>query len=345
MLIFDLVDPVELTGAARATYREVPDESQFTLNQLLPDVEVQDVEYRVAAASVTHGEAAFRAFDTPTPIGRRQATLTTTVGLFPPVGQKLVVGEFERVMLQRAQGSTVDTLVRQSYLDTHSNVIAIRTRMERARAQVLTTGKFTLTDENGLTLTADFGVAADHLNVAPAGALWTDVNADLFGDLEAWFTKYQDDDEFGELPGAITTSRRVVNLARKNKQIVRAVFGPLATEGHVTQEQLRTVLIDEGFPPFRTYETKVGGQRLIADDKVILSPSDPASLGETQFGITADALELVNSNVVEFALHDAPGITAVQLKNGDPAQIYNKATAGAIPVLTRPNRLFVADVA
>src|SRR5690242_20534595 len=136
MLIFDLVDPVELTGAARATFRENPDDTLFTLDSLLPNVEVQDVEYRVAAASVTHGEAAFRAFDTPTPIGKRQATLTTTVGLFPPLGQKLVVGEYERIMLARAQGSQVDSLVRQSYTDTHSNVVAIRTRMERARAQV-----------------------------------------------------------------------------------------------------------------------------------------------------------------------------------------------------------------
>jgi hypothetical protein len=344
MLIFDLVDPVELTGAARATFREVPDETQFTLDQILPNVEVQDVEYRVAAASITHGEAEYRSFDVPTPIGKRQATLTTTTGIFPPVGQKLVVGEYERIQLQRAQGMSAGRLVDQSYRDTHSNVVAIRTRLERARAQVLLTGKFTLTDENGLTLAADYGVAGDHLNVAPA-TLWTNPAADFFGNLEAWFTKYQDDDEFGELPGAITTSRRVINLIRKNSQVIRAVFGPLATEGHVTPAQLNQVMIDEGFPVFRAYETKIGGQRLIPDDKVILTPQDPASLGETQFGITADALELVNSNIVEMALKDAPGITAVQLKQGDPLQIFNKATAAALPVLTRPNRLFVADVA
>ena len=345
MLIFDLVDPVALTGAARATFKEVPDETQFTLDALLPNVEVQDVEYRVAAASITHGEAQYRAFDTPTPTGKRQATVTTTVGMFPPVGQKLIVGEYERIQLQRAQGMSNARLVDQSYRDTHSNVIAIRTRIERARAQVLTTGKFTLTDENGLTLAADFDVPSDHLNVAPVGLAWTDPDADIFGDLETWFTKYQDDDEFGALPGAITTSRRVANLLRKNKQIVRAVFGPLATEGHVTLEQLRQVLTDEGFPTIRTYDTKINGARLIADDKVILTPGDAASLGETQFGITSDALELVNSNIVEMSIKDAPGITAVQLKQGDPVQIFNKATAAALPVLTRPNRLFVADVA
>jgi hypothetical protein len=344
MLIFDVVDPVELTGAARAKFIEVPDQNLFTLDELLPNVEVQDVEYRVANATITHGEAKYRGFDTPTPIGKRQATLTTQVGMFPPVGQKLIVGEYERIQLQRAQGMSNDRLVAQSYKDTASNVIAIRTRLERARAQVLTTGKFTLTDENGLTLVADFDVPADHLNVAPA-TVWTDPDADLWGDLEAWFSKYQDDDDEGQVPGQITTSRRVMNLMRANKQVVRAIFGPLATEGHVTPAQLNDILDAEGFPRIKLYDTKIGGQRLIADDKVILTPSDARTLGETQFGITTDALELVNSNAVEFAIHDAPGVTAVQMKNDDPAQIYNKATAAALPVLSKPNRLFVADVA
>lgn len=343
MLIYDLVDPVEMTGAARAAYREVPDTDQFTLNEVLPDVEVQDTHWEAAVGTVTHGEAKFRNFDTPTPVGKRRAELTTKRGVFPPIGQKLIVGEYERIMLEVAKGMQLGEIVSQSYRDTHSNVVAIRTRIERARAQVLLTGAFTLTDENGLSMEADYEVPGDHF-VAP-GTLWTNPAADLFGDLEAWFTKYQDDDPEGQLPGRITTSRRVINLARKNQQVIRAVFGPLASEGRVSPTQLNEVLIDEGFPAFVAYEAKVGGQRLIPDDKLILTPANARDLGETQFGITVDALELVNSNQVDMALKDAPGITAVQLKNDDPAQILNKATAASIPVLRNSNRIIVADVA
>lgn len=337
-ILYDLVDPAVLTGVAR----EVPVRTDLTLNTLLPDVEVPDVEFAAVAASITHGEAKFRAFDTPTPIGVRQAERTTLRGVYPPVGQKLIVGEYERLVLQRAQGLAEGRLARQAYEDTRSNVIAIRSRVERARGQVLETGKFSLVDENGLTLTADFGVPPAQLNVTPA-VLWSDPTADVFGNLETWSTAYADANQ-GRQPGNFLTSRRVVNAARLNKQVIRAIYGPSATEGRVTPQQLNDVLADQGFPGFTTYDVKIGGTRVITDDKLIMTPSDPEELGRTEWGITADALELVQSNQTDFALSDAPGIVAVTLKSGDPVQIAAKATAGVLPVLRTPTLLFVAKV-
>jgi hypothetical protein len=339
MLVTDILDLAELTGAAR----EIEDPEGYTLNQLLPNDEIEDVEYIGRQSEITRGVAQFRSWDAETPIGRRQATTTTRQVKLPPLGQKLVIGEYERILLQRAQGAQNGALVQQVYSDTRSNVQSIRSRMEVARGQVLTTGKFTLTDENNLTLEADFGVPAGRLDVAPAVA-WSDPTSDLFGFLEQLMTTYADGNASGQLPGRFTTSRRVVNLARANQQVIRAIYGSQATEGRVTAEQLNQVLEDQGMPRFVVYNTKVAGVAVLPDDKIILTPTNAESLGRSVFGITVEALELVGSNAVDFTLADAPGITAVTLKDGDPARIWSKANATAMPALDDPTLLMTADV-
>jgi len=339
MLVTDITDLAELTGAAR----EIDNPDDYTLNQLLPDDTIEDIEFVSRRSEITRGVAEFRSWDAETPIGRRQATTTTARVKLPPLGQKLVIGEYERILLQRAQGAQNGALVRQVYDDTRSNVQAIRSRMERARAQVLTTGKFTLVDENNLALEANFDVPAGRLNVTPA-LPWTDVNSDLFGFLEQLMTTYADGNARGQLPGRFTTSRRMVNLARANKQVVRSIYGPLATEGRITPDQVNQVLADQGIPPLVINDTKIQGVRLIPDNLVLATPSNPADLGRTVFGITVEALELVGSNAVDFTLADAPGVIAVTLKDGDPARIWTKANATAMPALDDPTLLMTAKV-
>lgn len=339
MLVTDILDLAELTGAAR----EIEDPEGYTLTQLLPNDTIDDIEYVGRQSEITRGVAEFRSWDAETPIGRRQATTTTRRVKLPPLGQKLVIGEYERILLQRAQGAQNGALVRQVYTDTRSNVQAIRSRMERARGQVLTTGKFTLVDENNLALEADFGVDPARLNVAPA-LPWSDPNSDLFGFLEQLMTTYADGNAAGQLPGRFTTSRRVMNLARANKQVIRAIYGSQATEGRVTPEQLNGALDDQGLPRFFVYNTKIEGQNVIPDDLIIATPSNAEALGRSVYGITVEALELVGSNAVDFTLADAPGVTAVTLKDGDPARIWSKANATAMPALDDPTLLMTADV-
>jgi len=345
-LITDVVDPAVLTGAAR----EIPDPATYTLADLLPNVEVDDDEYTITAATVTRGGvASYRAFDTPTPIGRRAASMVVSRGQYPMLGNKLPIGEYERLRVRRAQGASIENqLVRQVYDDTRTNVLAIRARLERARGQVLSTGRLTLVRavDNGLDLTVDYQVPASQLNVAPVGVLWPNPAADFFGDLERWITAYSLGNDKGELPGRITTSRRMMNLARANSQVIRAIYGPSATEGRITPDQVNQVLADQGFPALSTNDVMIGGVRVIPDNKVILTPSNAEDLGRTEFGITVDALDLVENQNVDFKIADAPGITAVMWKEEiDPPTTSSKATAGSLPVLRDSRLLFVASAA
>lgn len=339
MLVTDLTDLAILTGAVR----EIDPPVDYTLNGLLPDDTIADVEYSTRKSTVTRGEAEFRAYDAETPIGRRRATVTTGRQLLPPLGTKFLIGEFERIMLQRAQGMNTQALENGIYDDARSGVVGIRRRMERARAQVLYTGKFSLVDENDLTLEADFQVDPDNLDVEPATPL-SDPDLDLYGFFEALIEQYRDSNIGGQAPGRFTTSRRAVNAMRANKQVIRSIFGPLATEGNVTVAQLSQALVDNDFPTLAQYNTRVDGEYLIPTDRLIITPTDPRDLGRTVWGITAESLELVGSNAVDMTLADAPGIVAVTLKEGDPVRIWTKSAAVGMPAIDDPTLLMTAKL-
>lgn len=340
-LIFDLVDLAVLNQGIRLIE---PPTTYGPLQALLPVKEVEDVEYKIRRGTITRGIAQYRSFDAPTPVGRRRGNATTTKQPLLPLGQKLMVGEYESIMLQRMKGAGVDgDLAQQIYDDSTANVSAIRARVQQGIGQVLSTGVFTLEQENGLTDEAVFDVPASHLDIPPDD-LWSDPDSDLFGFLEDIADLYQTDSDDGQLPGSFMTSRRVVNAVRRNKQVIRGVWGPLATEGLVTPAQANQVLSDEGLPTFQVDETKIGGRRVIPDDTVIVGPSNPADLGHTVYGITGQAIVLANSNAVDFTREDAPGITAYTMTEPDPPTVWSAADATCVPVLERPELLMTLKV-
>src|SRR5574343_424275 len=137
-LSFDYVQPAELTGYVR----EVPAPLELTLNRFLPDRLIHDVEAAWDIVTRTNRAATYRAYDAETPIGKRDQFSRARVAL-PPLGQKLVVGEEERLQLERVRsgGDSRNRLVEAIYNDADTNVRAVYNRAELARGDVLTDGK------------------------------------------------------------------------------------------------------------------------------------------------------------------------------------------------------------
>jgi hypothetical protein len=105
----------------------------------------------------------------------------------PPLGTSLSMGEYERIQVEFASvGGTNDE--RSSTPSTTTPIILtgeVLARMEQARGDVLTDGKFTLAGEGGLYLEADFGVPAGNF-VAP-GTLWsTTATATIVANMQSW---------------------------------------------------------------------------------------------------------------------------------------------------------------
>ena len=110
---------------------------------------------------------------------------------------------------------------------------------------------------------------------------------------------------------------------RRNTQVINAVHGSAAGRTFVTLTEVGNLLASMGLPqPRAPYDSQVdvdgSSTRVIADDKVVFLPQDVSALGYTAYGLTATALELVNSNQSDLSFQGAPGIVGVVEKSGPP---------------------------
>lgn len=328
--------------------RNVPSPQGFTLDQILPNVYEDRNTIDLATVTRTNRTARFRAFDGRLHVSERDTGVTKQVKL-PPLSTSLSTGELERLQLEfaRSGGGSLGTIVNAVYNDTTNLTREVQARMEQARGDVLTDGKFTLAGEGGLFLEADYGVPGNHL-VAP-GTLWTTTaTATIVANETAWSNTYLATNGFR--PGGQIVSTRVLNLMLQNAEIRSLAASLAGTPALVTRAAVDNVLAAFGLPPIvMVYDTLVDvdgvSTNVIPDDRVIFVPPNVRDLGRTVWGVTATALELVNSSVVDFSIEEAPGIVAVIEKIGPPYREFVFVDAVGMPVLDQPSLLMVADVA
>ncbi len=334
--------------ALTAFVREVPTPSIHRLAGLLPDRLIGDIEVNFDELTRTNRTAHFRAWDSRIPYTRRDAP-TTRRAKMPPLSVRNMVGELERVQIERARfgGNSLTPMIDAIYNDATTLVTEVRNRMELARGDVLTDGKLTLTNENGLTMEADFGVPGNHL--VTAGTLWSSVgSATVVSDMASWVATYTATN--GAPPGGFVTSTAVLNYMLQNAEM-RTLAGSLSgTPTLVSRGAFDNVLSNFGLPPLKfVYDTQVNvdgtDTRITPADRVYFVPANPSDLGFTAWGITATGLELVNAAAVDLAFSDAPGIVGVVEKSGPPYRQETFVDAVGMPILAQPKRLFVADVA
>lgn len=344
-LIYDLADPQELQGFVRGIQQEL-ETNTFVLSQVLPNDNIDDIEYRYTQGQLQDQDAAVvRAWDTESPIGNRQG-IARKMGELPPISKKMRLGEEERLRLRQLERNGDATeIVARIYDDAANLARSVTARVEMFRGEALETGQIAI-DENGVQATIDFGRDATMEPAALAGgAKWDQpTTMDPVGDLTTWLTAYSDLN--GTTPGAMLMSRKIVNNLLRSDQL-RTYLGSLAgTPALITNEQLRTVLSAFDLPPIFIYEvsTRIDGvrTRVISDDKVIFLPPAGEPLGRTFFGTTAEAIELAGA--AQIATNQAPGMVSVVEKTFDPVATWTKVAAIALPVLVNPNLTLVADV-
>lgn len=344
-LVYDgPVTPDELTTFVR----EVPTPADQVLNRLLPDRTFDDNTVDFSEFTRTNRTARFRAYDGRLHVSSRDTMTTKQVSL-PPLSSSLNMGELERLRIQfaRTGGSSNTAIINAIYNDAQNLTREVRTRMEQARGDVLTDGKFTLAGEGGLFMEADFGVPAGNF-VAP-GTLWSTVaTATIIANLTTWKQAYIDLNGFA--PGGMVTSTRVLNYMLQNAELRTLNAALIGTPGLITRGALDAALEAFSLPPLLfTYDSKVDvdgvSTAVIPDDRVLFVPPNISDLGYTAWGVSATALELVNSNQAELSFADAPGVVGVVVKEGPPFREYTFVDAVGMPVLANPKLLMVADVA
>lgn len=344
MIIADLIPPAVLTGFVR----EMPGPANYNLNQVLPDRQIGDIEAAIDVVLRTNRAASYRTYDAETPIGKRDGFQRSRVQL-PPLGQKTVMGEQERLLLQQLQtgGFNDAPLVEMIYDEAATNTRAVLARMEVARGDALVDGKVTIA-ENGLTLEVDFGVDPSHL--VTAATLWSNTaSASPLDDLRSWVNQYIDD--VGEAPGYLRVSRQVLTYMLQSAEIRGLLATAIGTPALVSPAQLQQVLDQYDLPQIVQYNTRIDVNgttvRPVPTNVAILTPATPSDLGYTAWGVTAEALELASSTdpQLNLRIEDAPGLIALTIRDGDPLRTWTKVSAVGMPIITDPRRLFVGTVA
>lgn len=292
--------------------------------------------------------AKYRAFDASVPFATREAWQTTREGMLPPLGQKLLVGEQEQILLEASRGADEDRLIELLYDDTERHVEAVRSRIELAWGDVLTDGKFTLAAENGLTIEVDWG---SRPTTCPrrrsCGATRRRIRSRTsWPGSSTWTT------EARRLPEMVLTSRKAFSFLAANNSYRAAYYGsvnpsntPTAT---LTPQQINVVRDNYGLPPVTFYKGQVrvdGVQtKVLPEDRWILLPPDRSKWGQTIFGVTAEALALSRGTNPEITKEDRPGIIITRGAQDDPVQIWTKGAAVGMPVLHTPDAHIVAKV-
>lgn len=342
-LIYDLADPQELQGFVRGVLDE-QERNRFVLNQFLPNLNIDDIEYRVARGNLVDEDAAFvRAWDTESPIGSRQG-VERIMGELPPISKKIRLGEEERLRRRALERGNNQELIDAIFDDAAKMARSVAARIEMFRGEALYAGSLTI-NENGVNQVIPFGRAAGHTGVAP-GTLWSNTGASTpIQDEQAWIQTYVDAN--GVAPGLALTSTRVVNYLLLNTQYRSMAAQNGITPAFLSLAGLNQIRATYDLPPIVKYDVKVrvGGTatRVIPDDRFIYLPPAGEPLGRTLFGTTAESLELASAQ--QISTDQAPGLVAVVEKTFDPVSTWTKAAAIALPVLINPNLTFAADVA
>lgn len=345
-IIFDgPVSPDALT----TFIRNVPTPQEFSLASVLPDRYFTKNTVDVQALTRTNRTARFRAYDGRLHVSERDVATTTTVKL-PPLSTSTNKGELEALQLAFAQtgGSSLEAVQNAIYDDATNLTREVQARMEQARGDVLTDGKFTLAGEGGLFLEADYGVPAGNIIAVPATPWSTVASATVIANLTSAVNIYVALNGFP--PGGFITSRTVLNYMLQNAEIRSLAASLSGVPSLVTRQTVDNALDAFSLPPLLfTYDTVVDvdgtSTRTVPIDRLILLPPNVADLGYTAWGVSATALELVNSNAVDLSFSEASGIVGVVEKVGPPYREFVFVDAVGMPVLANPNLLMVMDVA
>lgn len=343
-IFFDApVSPDALT----AFIREVPTPSEFGLSNLFPTVVADTNTVDFAEIVRTNRTARYRSFDGRIHVSERDTGSEKRVKL-APLSSSLSMGEYERLQLEfaRTSGTNQQALANAVYNDATNLTREVQARVEQAWGDVLTDGKLTI-NENGFMSEADYGVPANHL--VSAGTPWTTIaSANALTDLLAWNDVFVATNGFS--PGSMQTSQRVLRLLQTNAQIVGAIAGTTSGRTRVNLPEINDLFASEGLPQLRQpYDTLVDvdgtSTRVIADDRLMFFPPNIRDLGYMRYGLSATALELVNSNEADLSFSEAPGIVGVVEKSGPPYRQFTYVDAVGMPILANARLLLVADVA
>lgn len=327
MQIIELVPDLRPTILAA---RQVND-PRNTLARFLPNVAKQAVSYRLGRRKRVDQTVPIRALDAPA-VPIRRPGIVDVQGELPAITPIINLTEQdltnEMIVAQQLAGLQVDW---QGPVDSAAGAAALTVdnTLELMRGQLLSTGSVTLTAEDGVTHGVDFEVpAANKITVGTPWDASTSAGAKaIFADFVAGHARYRDSS--GTDAGIALTSRSVADL-------LLAAVQSLYPNSPIGIAETNAYLANRGLPQIEVYGRRLEGFDGTKTDvlpKGVLTflPGLDAPVGQTELGVTQEAVQQVQGSVLSAA--EAPGVTIVTLGQDNPVQRAVKAAAIGLPVL------------
>lgn len=345
----DLVEPVELTGFARARLEDYERAQNGSLTAYLPNDFLNDIEAKFEVGGTgLQPVAEYRSYDAETPLGSLPGAQRVTVEL-PPLGMKMKVSEYDQL---RARGNLKNVLLRPS-VDriTVRLVDAISDRLEYERGYAIENASLLIDDETGFKQTGDWERDASMEVDASTGTgeYWNDhAGSDAIRDLLDWQDLYIATNGFP--PGSILTSTKVYGHLQRSAALRVLASSLSGAPAILSQEAVNGVLASYGLPPVKTYDRQVNFrgtvQKVLEDSFLFLLPAPAGGtiggqkLGATYWGTTLEAGE-PEYGIAEL---DRPGIVVGTWKSRDPIGLWVHSAAIGLPVLGNANLAMRAQV-
>lgn len=339
-IVFDApVPPDDTTQFVRA----IPVPNTLTLLNQFPVVNVPTNTVRLSEITSTNRAARYRTYDGRIHVAERDGFSNFEIAM-APFSDSLNMGEYERLQLEflRTGGTRQEALANAIYNDNEILTRNMQVRMNLALGDALADGKFTpnLKDENiGET---DFAVPAGQ--IVTAGTTWaTTATANPVADLVAVADAVEAGGE--GRPTRAWATRNTIRQLRNNVSIINMVKGAQTGATRVSLADMETLFADEGLPAPEDWTivedvADVDGvtTRAFPNDRVVLGP-EPSDLMEFRLGLSATALELVQSNLAELTFEDAAGLVGVVEKVGPPYRQFTFVDAVGMPVIRNARRM------
>jgi hypothetical protein len=344
----ELVEPVELTGYARARLEDYERQQNGSLVSFLPNEFLNDIvaQFEVGQTGL-QPVAEYIAYDTESPLASLPGAQKVMFEL-PKLGLKMSISEYEQI---RARGNQTNVVLRTSVERiTERLVDAISDRLEYERGYAIENAALLIDDETGFKQSGDWGRAPEHEVAADdgTGVFWDDTeNADAIEDLLRWQEQYIATNGFP--PGAILTSTQVAIRLQRHSAF-RVLASSLAgAPAIVTREAMNNMLRDFSLPPLTTYDRQVNFkgtvQKVLSPEYIFMLPNPGGTVGGVKLGATywGTTLESYRPeyNIEEL---DRPGIVVGAWETRDPIAKWVHAAAIGMAVLGDANLTLRAQV-
>lgn len=343
-----LYDAPVSPGLLTYAIRNITPNSELVLSNLAPTSTVNSTYVRWGDILRRNQLAKYRAFDGPISVAQRDGIDERTVRL-APFSNSLNQGEYERLQAEhlRLGGTQYEALQAAIFADAEILTHSMHCRVEKALASTLATGVFAV-NENGFASTADFGVPA--ANRFTATTPWTtSATALAADDLRALVSLFKS--SAGVAPGRIITSEAVVNALSTNAQVIAEAVGTTTARTWINRDELGAWLRANRLPDVITevetnvYNDETGAnERVFPENTIVLAPESLTGVLEFRYGLSATALELVQSPLTELTFSDAPGIVGMVVKEGPPFRQFTYVDAVGMPLLVAPRSVVIGSV-